>query len=131
MRESRGARNLRSRIAQFEAEVNDGDIRAAIRLRDDLERLVMRLRQDLGLVPHSPISTTLSIGLPGVSVQFPGPSAPGIRSPQGRRVIDRIHRPWLVLLQDVFDALSSASSMGRLYEVLYPAAKDRAGTGEA
>jgi len=119
VRESRAAKSFRHRLADFEGQIADGDLRAAIRLRDELDLLSRRLRQDMGLIGQRDIATTLSIGLPGISVEFPGPSAPNSLSAKTSAVADRIRRPWLVLMRDVFDALASASSLGSLHEVLY------------
>jgi len=119
VRDSRGARSLRSRVADFDAQLKAGDLQAAVRLREELEHVTAKLRSDLGLERNPPITTTLSIGLPGVSFGITGPKISAKSRGPSPAAADRIRRPWLVLLRDVFDALTSASSMGALYEVLY------------
>lgn len=119
LRDSRGAKSLRHRLADFEGQIAAGDLRAAIRLRDELDLLSRRLRQDMGLVGQREVATTLSIGLPGISVEFPGPRAPSSLPAKTAAIADRVRRPWLVFMRNVFDALASASSLGNLYEVLY------------
>jgi hypothetical protein len=118
LRATRGAKDLRARIAEFQQQVTAGDLVAAVELRDELDRLTTRLRQDLGLLARPSITTSLSIGPPEFSLQVDGPSIP---LPVGAgRAMDRLRRPRLVLLRDIFDAMASASSLGRLHEILYP-----------
>jgi hypothetical protein len=115
VRGTRGARDLRARLNEFEHELRTGEIRAAIGMRNELERLVHSLRRHLGLEAYQGPKIGLSIG-GVVSVDLP---IPGPRIVTSLVSKTDVFKPRLLLLRDVFDALAAASSLGALYKVLY------------
>lgn len=121
LRQSRGARTLRARIADFEQSVQGGDIEAAVRLRNELDRLTRSLRQRLGLEQGDPPRVTFAISAGVASASL----APRRGSASVSKLATRVVQPWLGLLWNIFDALAAADALGNLYETLYDVRRER------
>jgi hypothetical protein len=115
VRRSRGARSLRSRIADFEQSVKSGDMRAAIALRDELDLVTRSLRQRLDLEQREPpqVSFAISAGVASATLR------PRRRGSEPSKLAATMTKPWLVVLWNVFDALAAADALGDLYEMLW------------
>jgi hypothetical protein len=117
IRESRGARDLRSHVSELEQHIDAGDLKAALRLTEEINRLTEQLRRQLGLVDVQPPNMTISIG--GiVSMDISGGIVKKLTTKLARRI--GVARPRTMFLRNVLDGLSSAATLGSLYEVLYP-----------
>ncbi|WP_143681772.1 hypothetical protein [Actinacidiphila glaucinigra] len=117
IRESRGARDLRSHVSELEQHIDAGNLKAALRLTEEINRLTEQFRRQLGLVDVQPPNMTISIG--GiVSMDISGGIVKKLTTKLARRI--GVARPRTMFLRNVLDGLSSAATLGALYEVLYP-----------
>ncbi|MFG2550710.1 hypothetical protein [Streptomyces sp. NPDC048581] len=115
IRDSRGARHLRSHVSELEQRIDEGNMKAALPLTKEINRLTNQLRRQLGLDDVQPPNMTISIG--GiVSVDASG-GIKKLATKLTRRI--RVARPRTMFLSNVLDGLSSAATLGPLYEVLY------------
>lgn len=115
IRDSRGARRLRAHVDQVEQSIAAGDLRAALRLVQELNRLTAALRRELGL--RSPDTPGMTVSIAGVaSVQLSPDQVVRLTGPLTRRLT--VTRPRLMFLRNVFNDLATAASLGHLYELL-------------
>jgi hypothetical protein len=116
VRDSRGARGLRAHVSELEQRIDAGDLKAALRLTEEINRLTHLFRRQLGLADVEPPNMTVSIG--GiVSVDIRGVMVKRLATKLTRRI--SVTRPRIMFLRNILDDLSSAAALGPLYDVLY------------
>jgi hypothetical protein len=113
IRNSSGAKNIRSYISNVEDEVSNGNLKALLALNRELKDLMVALRQDIGL--QEPSIPKIALSIAGVvEVEIPKELIPSFLHNK-----KHLSKPRLMFLRNVFDDLSRASSLGALYEILY------------